>query len=201
MFSGIVEETGVLKEVKRGAALAKFIVGVDLAAADVKPGDSVANNGCCLTVTEINGKELVFDLLEETLRATNLGNLQPGALLNIERSLRVGDRIGGHFVSGHVDCTALITKWGKVGADYELELKVPDGLERYIVPKGCIAIDGISLTVGTVSGNRFKAWIIPHTLSVTALRDRQPGDRLNIEFDMLAKYTEKLIVSGVRNNG
>jgi riboflavin synthase len=196
MFSGIVEETGVLKEIKRGVTLAKLIVGVDLTATDVKPGDSVANNGCCLTVTEVNGKELAFDLLEETLRATNLGNLQPGALLNIERSLRVGDRIGGHFVTGHVDCAALVTKWEKSGADYELELEVPDGLERYLVPKGCIAIDGISLTVGTVSGNRFNAWIIPHTLTVTALRDRQVGDRLNIEFDMLAKYTEKLIIGG-----
>lgn len=199
MFSGIVEETGTLKEIRRGAAVTKFVVGVDLAADGLKLGDSVANNGCCLTVTEIHGKELVFDLLEETLRATNLGNLQAGALLNIERSLKVGDRIGGHFVTGHVDCTALITKWEKAGADYELELEVPDGLEKYIVPKGCVAIDGISLTVGEVRGNRFNVWIIPHTLTVTALRDRKVGDRLNIEFDMLAKYTEKLMISGKKS--
>ncbi|MDR2463814.1 MAG: riboflavin synthase [Verrucomicrobiales bacterium] len=197
MFSGIVEETGVLKNIRRGAgAVTRLTVSVARTAAGLRPGDSVANNGCCLTVTDLNGSDLHFDLLEETLRATNLGALRVGALVNIERSLRVGDRIGGHFVTGHVDCTAVITKWGQVGADYELEMAAPDGLEKYLVPKGCVAIDGISLTVGAVSGNRFNVWIIPHTLAVTALRDRKVGDRLNIEFDMLAKYTEKLILSG-----
>jgi riboflavin synthase len=195
MFSGIVEETGTLKEIKHAGELTKFVISAGKAVEGVKLGDSIANNGCCLTVTEISGKELVFDLLEETLRATNLNAMKPGSLLNIERSLQIGDRIGGHFVTGHVDCTALITKWEKSGADYELELEVPRGLERYLVPKGCVAIDGISLTVGAVSSNRFNVWIIPHTLTVTALRDRKAGDRLNIEFDMLAKYTEKIINS------
>ena len=196
MFSGIVEETGVLKEIKRDAgAVTRFTVGVERAAEGLRLGDSVANNGCCLTVTAINGGELQFDLLEETLRATNLGELRVGSLINIERSLCVGDRIGGHFVTGHVDCTALITKWEQVGADYELEVEVPNGLEKYLVPKGCVAIDGISLTVGNVSGNRFNTWIIPHTLTMTALRDRKVGERLNIEFDMLAKYTEKLLAT------
>jgi riboflavin synthase len=200
MFSGIVEETGVLKNIERRAgAVTRFIVGAGAVAEGVRVGDSVANNGCCLTVTNGGGGELQFDLLEETLRATNLGALRVGSLINLERSLRVGDRIGGHFVTGHVDCTAGITKWEQVGADYELELELPAGLARYLVPKGCIAIDGISLTVGAVSGNRFNTWIIPHTLAVTALRDRRAGDRLNIEFDMLAKYTEKLLAAKAEN--
>ncbi|MDR1192412.1 MAG: riboflavin synthase [Verrucomicrobiales bacterium] len=194
MFSGIIEETGVLKNIERGAgAVTRFTVGAEATAAGVRVGDSVANNGCCLTVTGGGGGELRFDLLEETLRATNLGALRVGALVNLERSLRVGDRIGGHFVTGHVDGTARVTKWEKAGADYELEVEVPAGLGKYLVPKGCIALDGISLTVGGVSGDRFNVWIIPHTLAVTALRDRKVGDRLNIEFDMLAKYTERLL--------
>jgi riboflavin synthase len=160
----------------------------------VKLGDSIAHNGCCLTVAAIDRTRLSYDLLEETLRATNLGDLQPGRLVNLERSLAVGDRIGGHFVTGHVDGCALITQWEKEpGGDYTLEVEVPEGGDRYVVPKGCIALDGISLTVGKVQDRKFNVWIIPHTREVTALKERQVGDRLNIEFDMLAKYTEKLL--------
>jgi len=193
MFSGIVEETGTLKEIRRAGELTKFVISADQAIAGVKPGDSIANNGCCLTVTEINGKELVFDLLGETLRATNLGAMKPGSLLNIERSLCVGDRIGGHFVTGHVDCTALITKWEKSGADYELELEVPKGLERYLVPKGCVAIDGISLTVNEVDKNRFGVNIIPQTWSHTTLGGVGVGGKVNLEVDLIARYLERLI--------
>jgi len=195
MFSGIVEEAGILKEILHGEKTHRLTVEVNTAAAGVKLGDSVANNGCCLTVAAVNGKELSFDLLEETLRATNLGDLRPGSLINIERSLCVGDRIGGHFVTGHVDCAVPITRWERAGADYVLAVELPAGTEKYLVPKGCVAIDGISLTVGEVTGNRFNVWIIPHTLAVTALRDRKVGDRLNLEFDMLAKYTEKLLTA------
>ncbi|MDR1146311.1 MAG: riboflavin synthase [Verrucomicrobiales bacterium] len=198
MFSGIVETTGILQDIRRGAGeVTRFIVSAGAVVDGTRVGDSVANNGVCLTVTSVSGGALTFDLLEETLRATNLGSLRVGALINLERSLRVGDRVGGHFVTGHVDGTVLITKWERVGADYELEVELSGGQEKYLVPKGCVAIDGISLTVGAVRGNRCNVWIIPHTLTVTALRDRRVGDRLNIEFDMLAKYTEKLLLAKI----
>lgn len=197
MFSGIVEGTGTVVGLDKIEGGARLSVDAGALAAGVRLGDSMAHNGCCLTVAAIDGSRLCYDLLEETLRATNLGNLEPGRLVNLERSLAVGDRIGGHFVTGHVDGAATISRWEKEpGGDYTLEVEVPDGQERYIVPKGCIALDGISLTVGLVEGRKFNVWIIPHTREVTALKERQPGDRLNIEYDMLAKYTEKLLQSG-----
>ncbi|MEM6883868.1 MAG: riboflavin synthase [Verrucomicrobiota bacterium] len=194
MFSGIVERTGEVISLEKIDGGARLTVDAASLAQGVKLGDSVAHNGCCLTVSVIDGNHLSYDLLEETLRATNLGGLQPGHSVNLERSLAVGDRIGGHFVTGHVDGNATITKWEKQeGGDYTLEVEVPESCERYLVPKGCIALDGMSLTVGLVDGRRFNVWIIPHTREVTSLKHRQVGDRLNIEFDMLAKYTEKLL--------
>ncbi len=194
MFSGIVEQTGKVIGLEKIEGGARLTVDAGSVADGVKLGDSISHNGCCLTVSAINGSHLSYDLLEETLRATNLGELVPGHAVNLERSLAVGDRIGGHFVTGHVDGTAVITQWEKQqGGDYTLEVEVPETSQRYIVPKGCIALDGMSLTVGKVNGRRFNVWIIPHTREVTSLKHRQVGDRLNIEFDMLAKYTEKLL--------
>ncbi|MEM1157442.1 MAG: riboflavin synthase [Verrucomicrobiota bacterium] len=194
MFSGIVEHAGEVIRLEKIDSGARLTMDAASVAEGIKLGDSVAHNGCCLTVSTIDGDHLAYDLLEETLRATNLGELQPGHLVNLERSLLVGDRIGGHFVTGHVDGTATVTKWQKQdGGDYTLEVEVPESCERYLVPKGCVALDGMSLTVGQVDGRRFNVWIIPHTYEVTSLKDRQVGDRLNIEFDMLAKYTEKLL--------
>ena len=194
MFSGIVERTGEVIGIEKIKGGARLTVDAATVAEGIKLGDSIAHNGCCLTVCAVNGNHLSYDLLEETLRATNLGELQPGHAVNLERSLAVGDRIGGHFVTGHVDGTALITKWEEQeGGDYTLEVEVPVARECYIVSKGCVALDGMSLTVGQVDGCRFNVWIIPHTREVTSLQHRQVGDRLNIEFDMLAKYTEKLL--------
>jgi len=194
MFSGIVESAGEVVTLEKIQGGARLKVDAAPVAGGVQLGDSIAHNGCCLTVAEINGSHLSYDLLEETLRSTNLGSLAPGDIVNLERSLAVGDRIGGHFVTGHVDGTSTITQWEKQdGGDYTLEVEVPEKCERYLVPKGCIALDGMSLTVGEVNERRFNVWIIPHTREVTSLKFRQVGDRLNIEFDMLAKYTEKLI--------
>lgn len=194
MFSGIVEGTGSVAGLEQIPGGSRLTVEAGPIAEGVRLGDSIAHNGCCLTVAAVEGENLSYDLLDETLRATNLGHLEPGHVVNLERSLAVGDRIGGHFVTGHVDGTATITRWEKEeGGDYTLEVEVAEGAERYLVPKGCIALDGISLTVGHVDGRRFNVWIIPHTREVTALKERQVGDLLNIEFDMLAKYTEKLI--------
>lgn len=193
MFTGIVEEAGRVVRVTLTEAGCRFSVDAACVADGVKVGDSIANNGCCLTVVEIDGTRLSFDLLEETRRCTNLQDLREGSLVNLERSLAVGDRMGGHFVTGHVDGTGKITAWEPRGGDYYLEIEVPKGLERYLVPKGSVAVDGISLTVGEVKGGRFNVWIIPHTLEVTALQERTVGDLVNLEFDMLAKYVEKLL--------
>jgi len=194
MFSGIVEGTGSVAGLEQIPGGSRLTVDAGPIAEGVRLGDSIAHNGCCLTVAAIAGENLSYDLLDETLRATNLGGLEPGHVVNLERSLAVGDRIGGHFVTGHVDGTATITRWEKEEeGDYTLEVEVAEGAERYLVPKGCIALDGISLTVGQVDGSRFNVWIIPHTREVTVLKERKAGDLLNIEFDMLAKYTEKLI--------
>jgi riboflavin synthase len=196
MFTGIVEEAGVVKAVTRRGKGWSLEVEVGSIVDGVKIGDSVAVNGCCLTVTEMKGKRLIFDLLDETKEKTNLQSAQLGARVNLESSLRADGKVGGHFVTGHIDGMARVSKWERSGEDWELEVEVPRGLERYLVPKGCVAIDGISLTIGRVEGRNFNVWIIPHTYEVTTLRDRKEGDKVNLECDLLSKYVEKM--SGVK---
>jgi len=193
MFTGIVAEAGVVQAVTRRGKGWSLEVEAGLVVAGVKIGDSVAVNGCCLTVTEVKGKRLVFDLLDETKEKTNLQSAQVGTRVNLECSLKADGKLGGHFVTGHIDGTAKVTHWGRSGEDWELEAEVPAGLEGYLVPKGCVAIDGISLTIGKVEGRRFNVWIIPHTYEVTTLRDRKAGDKVNLECDLLAKYVEKMM--------
>ena len=192
MFTGIVQEAGLVKAVTprgKGWSLEVEAGGV---ARDAKIGDSIAVNGCCLTVTEVKGERLTFDLLDETRARTNLKAVQAGSRVNLEGSLRADGKVGGHFVTGHIEATAKVTKWNRSGEDWELEAEVPAGMERYVVPKGCVALDGISLTIGRVEGRKFNVWIIPHTHEVTTLKDRKEGDELNLECDLLAKYVEKV---------
>ena len=196
MFTGIVEEAGVVQAVTRRGKGWSLEVKVSSIVDGVKIGDSVAVNGCCLTVTEMKGRRLIFDLLDETKEKTNLQSAQVGARVNLESSLKADGKVGGHFVTGHIDGTARVSKWGRSGEDWELEAEVPEGLDRYLVSKGCVAIDGISLTIGKVEGRKFNVWIIPHTYEVTTLRDRKAGDKGNLECDLLAKYVEKM--SGVK---
>jgi len=196
MFTGIVEEAGVVQAVTRRGKGWSLEVKVSSIVDGVKIGDSVAVNGCCLTVTEMKGRRLIFDLLDETKEKTNLQSAQVGARVNLESSLKADGKVGGHFVTGHIDGTARVSKWGRSGEDWELEAEVPEGLDRYLVSKGCVAIDGISLTIGKVEGRKFNVWIIPHTYEVTTLRDRKAGDKVNLECDLLAKYVEKM--SGVK---
>jgi riboflavin synthase len=193
MFTGIVEEAGMVQAVTRRGKGWSLEVEAGAILAGVKIGDSVAVNGCCLTVTEVKEMRLVFDLLDETKERTNLQSVQVGARVNLESSLKADGKLGGHFVTGHIDGTAQVMKWVRSGEDWELEAEVPAGLERYLVPKGCVAIDGISLTIGRVEGRKFNVWIIPHTYGVTTLRDRKEGDKVNLECDLLAKYVEKMI--------
>ena len=192
MFTGIVEEAGMVQAVTRRGKGWSLEVEAGAILAGVKIGDSVAVNGCCLTVTEVKEMRLVFDLLDETKERTNLQSVQVGARVNLESSLKADGKLGGHFVTGHIDGTAQVMKWVRSGEDWELEAEVPAGLERYLVPKGCVAIDGISLTIGRVEGRKFNVWIIPHTYEVTTLRDRKEGDKVNLECDLLAKYVEKM---------
>ena len=192
MFTGIVQETGVVKAVTPRGKGWSLEVEAGAAAQDAKIGDSIAVNGCCLTVTEVKGRQLTFDLLDETRTKTNLKAVQAGSRVNLEGSLRADGKVGGHFVTGHIEATAKVTKWSRAGQDWELEAEVPTGMERYVVPKGCVALDGISLTIGRVEGRKFNVWIIPHTYEVTTLKDRKEGDELNLECDLLAKYVEKV---------
>jgi len=153
----------------------------------------VAVNGACLTVAAKRGRLLRFDVLNETLCRTNFGTLRPGDLINLERPLRADTRLDGHFVQGHVDATGRVRRWERAGKDYVLEVVAPRALMKYIVEKGSIAIDGISLTVAGVGRNWFRVWIIPHTRATTNLRVRQVGDAVNLEVDILAKYVERML--------
>ncbi|MFZ5807497.1 MAG: riboflavin synthase [Verrucomicrobiota bacterium] len=193
MFTGIIEEAGrVVELVKHGEGW-RLVVEAQKIHEGLSVGDSVANNGCCLTVVMSKKRFLGFDLLEETLRKTNFKKLEAGSLVNLERSLAANGRFGGHFVSGHIDGVGIITRWEREGADWALEIELEEEMERYVVPKGCIAVDGISLTVGKIEGKRVTIWIIPHTYELTALKDRHVGDEVNLEFDLLAKYVEKIL--------
>ena len=195
MFTGLVETQGIVVAKEPSAESVRLTVESALAASDAKIGDSIAVNGCCLTVVAIDGPRLAFDLLLETERRTNLHAAQPGHGVNLERSLRADGRLGGHFVTGHVEAVGSVLRWELQGKDYLLEIGFDPAYDRYLVPKGCIAIDGISLTVAEVAPGRFTVWIIPHTREVTTLGARQVGDPVNLEFDLLAKYAAKLLQS------
>jgi riboflavin synthase len=197
MFTGIVEEVGRIERIERSAKAIHLTLSAKICAKDLRVGDSLAVNGCCLTVVKITSrgaKKLVrLDLLEETWTRTNLQFASVGSAVNLERSLRADSRLGGHFVTGHVDAVGKIMRWEKVKQDYFLEIAAPKELLRYVIFKGSIAIDGISLTVAEVGKKNFAVWIIPHTFEVTALRERNVGDAVNLEGDLLGKYVERFI--------
>lgn len=194
MFTGIIEETGKVEAIQKTSSGAALVITASRTAQNLKIGDSMAVNGCCLTVVEIReGKQLRFDLLRETWERTNLQFARRGSLVNLERPLRADGRIDGHFVTGHIDGVGKITRWGKSGPDHALEIAPPPELMRCIVQKGSIAVDGISLTVAAATEKTFTVWIIPHTYEVTALRERRTGDAVNLETDILGKYVEKLL--------
>lgn len=195
MFTGIVEETGQVVSFTRGAAAWSLQVSAALVPTDVKLGDSVAVNGCCLTVVRFDAGNLWFDLLEETVRLTSFAELKPGALVNLERSMTPHGRMGGHFVSGHIDTLGRVEVFEQRGNDHYLKVRAPAGSGRYLIHKGSIAIDGISLTVAEVEADSFAVWLIPHTMAVTNLREKGVGSGVNLEFDLLGKYVEKLIAA------
>lgn len=193
MFTGIVEATGTVARLQTTAEGGRLeLSGVPFAGA-LSLGESVAVNGCCLTVVEAAGDAVKFDLLQQTLRLTNLGGLVPGDAVNLERALQVGARFSGHFVQGHVDSTGEILAWEPHGQDYKLEVRLPAELHRLVIPRGSITIDGISLTAAEIGGESITAWITPHTRAVTNLSTTAPGRPVNLEVDMMAKYMEQFL--------
>ncbi len=198
MFTGIVESTGrVLNFAEGKDSWLLEVAAPNSIAAGLKKGDSLANNGCCLTLVgaqRLSDDEikLSFDLLDETVRLTSFDGLKNGALVNLERPLAAGDRLGGHFVSGHVDFKSSVMAFEKRGKNYYLRVSVPREFIKYVVYKGSIAIDGISLTIAEAHEDSLAVWLIPHTLKVTNLSECFVGKFVNLEFDLLAKYVEKI---------
>jgi len=161
----------------------------------LRTGNSIAVNGACLTVVKKRGALIGFDVLNQTLNCTNFSELKTGSLVNLERPLRADGRLDGHFVQGHVDATGVVRRWEQIGKDFVLEVTVPASLRKYIVAKGSIAVDGISLTVADVGHDWLRIWIIPHTRAMTNLRTRRVGEQVNLEADILAKHMERLLTA------
>ena len=195
MFTGIVEELGTIRSIRRGAASAVLSIGAEAVLSDLRIGDSVAVNGVCLTATGVDGSGFTADVMHETLQRSSLGALGPGSRVNLERAMAADGRFGGHIVSGHIDGTGTIAERRRDDNAVWYTVSAPPALLRYIVEKGSIAIDGISLTVASVEADRFSVSVIPHTAAVTALGAKGPGDTVNLETDLIGKYVEKLLAS------
>jgi riboflavin synthase len=202
MFTGIVEEAGMVERIKPTAKSIELTVRAEKCGQGLKIGDSLAVNGCCLTAVKLarRGKFKLaqFDLLQETWKRTNLQFAKPGSLVNLERPLRANAELGGHFVTGHIDGIGKIVRWERSGQDHVLDIAAPPEVMRYVIFKGSIAVDGISLTVAGVEKKQFRIWIIPHTYEITALRERKVGDAVDLEADLLGKYVEKFVTSAAR---
>lgn len=193
MFTGIVKETGDLIEIADGAKSRRLKIRTALPLNNIQIGASVACDGCCLTVVEKGADWLAFDAAAETLSKTNVGTWQKGTIVNLETSLRLGDEIGGHMVSGHVDGLAAVESITKDGDSWRLKVRVPEALAPYIAPKGSVALNGISLTVNEVEGPVFGVCIIPHTWAVTNISRWKSGTGINLEVDMLARYVARIL--------
>lgn len=193
MFSGIVAGQGVLKAIRASAQSVRIEVQHRGLIRCVRIGDSVAINGCCLTIVAHQAGVLVFDVLDETWNRTCLQHAHSGEHVNLEGALRVGNPLGGHWITGHIDGVGRITHSQKQGRDVLFEIKPPAGFMQWIVHKGSVAIDGVSLTVAEVKKRRFKVWLIPHTMKLTTLGWKREGDPVNLEGDMFAKYVQKFI--------
>ena len=193
MFTGIVEEAGIVENIRSGKRSTELTVRAPKIGRSLRVGNSVAINGACLTVVGSRGGVLRFDVLDETLRRTNLEFVRCGSLVNLERPLRADARLDGHFVLGHVDARGRVRRFERESKDYVLDVEAPASVMRYVVEKGSVAVDGISLTVAGIGRDWFRIWIIPHTRDVTNLRACREGDRVNLEADVLGKYVDQLM--------
>jgi riboflavin synthase, alpha subunit len=193
MFTGIVEEIGKVESVVKSTKASSIIIRASKVLEDVKIGDSICTNGVCLTVTSFDKYRFTVDVMAETMRKSNLKNISLGSEVNLERALKVGDRLGGHIVSGHIDGTGRITNYEKEDNAVWITIEASFDLLKYIILKGSIAIDGVSLTVALVDDSAFKVSIIPHTKEGTTLLKKDIGELVNLECDMVGKYIEKLL--------
>ena len=194
MFTGLVESTGRIVAIEELGEQSRFTIAIPFAS-ELALGDSVATNGCCLTVAGWDESGVHFDLLAQTLKVTSLGALKVGSTVNLERALRPSDRLGGHFVQGHVDSTGEILDYSQHGQDHRFEIALPTEIHKYCIAKGSLAIDGISLTIAELTDNSAVFWITPHTHEHTHLHAVSAGQPVNLEADLLAKYTEKLLAA------
>lgn len=192
MFTGLIEDLGTVRELRKGTAGARLSVATAIPMAELVLGESIAVNGICLTVTSFGGGSFTADVSPETLDRSNLSALLPGSRVNLERALRLGDRLGGHWVSGHVDAVGILEQLQRDGNAWRLGFRLPAEINRYLVEKGSVAIDGISLTVNSVGAETFSVAIIPHTLALTTLKEAKVGAQVNIETDILGKYVDRL---------
>jgi riboflavin synthase len=199
MFTGIIEEIGTVRAIEARGEARVLVVGAETARSDARLSDSVAVNGVCLTVVGILGDGLEFDVIPETLSKTNIGGLRPGDPVNLERALRAGDRLGGHFVQGHVDGVGRVADVSVEGEWYTISIEAPANVRRYLIPHGSVTVDGVSLTVARLAPDGFSIALIPHTLENTNLGKKKPGDAVNLEADMLGKYVEALLRGGQDN--
>ncbi|MBK1834193.1 riboflavin synthase [Roseibacillus ishigakijimensis] len=190
MFTGLVEAVGTVTHWEDKGEQARLTLSLPFAS-ELALGDSVAVNGCCLTVTQISIAEASFDILRQTLQVTALGGLEPGQAVNLERALRIGDHLGGHFVQGHVDAMGEILDWSPHGQDHRLEVSLPEDIRNLCLPKGSLAIDGISLTLAELTADSAVCWITPHTTAATHLEQARIGQKVNLEGDLLAKYVRQ----------
>jgi riboflavin synthase len=193
MFTGLIAEVGTVVALRAAGQAAELELVAPSLAEEVRIGDSVAVNGCCLTVARRDRDQLGFDILKESLDRTNLSALRPRSPVNLELALAAGGRLGGHFVQGHVDCAVPILAAEEKNSDLRLEFELPQEFAQYVAFKGSIAVNGISLTVAEVGPKSLGVWIIPHTRSQTNLADAKPRDLVNLEFDLLAKYVERVL--------
>lgn len=193
MFTGLIEEIATVLWIRATERGTQLQIAAPRIAENIHTGDSIAVNGCCLTVSAHRKEQITFDLLEETLDRTNLKSLRRDSRVNLERALAADGRVGGHFVQGHIDCSSRILSFEEAGPDYRLEVELPSDFAHYVAYKGSVAVNGISLTAAEISPESFSTFIIPHTRRATNLDAAKPGDLVNVEFDLLAKYVERML--------
>jgi len=193
MFTGLIEALGEARDIRRKGSEATLTLRVPSCFSDCRPGDSIAVDGVCLTITDRRGDLLHLDLSSETLTRSTLGELKAGNMVNLERALRLSDRLGGHLVSGHIDDTGILKSIERQGRSWLIQIGLNPALSRYLIEKGSIAVDGISLTINSCTPNSFSVAIIPHTMRETTLLRKKEGAKVNVEIDMISKYVEKFI--------
>lgn len=198
MFTGIIEGTGVVQKLKKLPKGLRLEIRTPFSLSKSRIGESIAVNGCCLTVVSKAAKTFETDLSHETLQVTNLKNVKPGTIVNLERPVKLSDRLHGHLVQGHVDGIGKIRSMKTIGGNWEIEIEIPKKLRRYLISKGSITVDGISMTVNRLTQSRFTLVVIPHTLQVTNLKAKRAGEPVNLEVDMIGKYIESLRRYGKR---